>query len=302
MKVFKTYRRGDIEQRVFDNLDQLLLILNNVQIETKTYTLQKSSLKPLEPVDGLNELRCMIKDFIFHLDMFGVLGIHTAAICYMVQLQRLLMHCDDMKLYYLFSCVNTSIAHIKHMCEECMGECTIEDKLKRHTSDQLKVFIDILREFQARSKQELCSIVFVDRRFTAKILYHIIKMISEVPEFSYIKPDFMVGYNNSPYNTTREGMYIAKQNIKVVQSFCNKEVNLVVASNVLEEGVDIPNCTLVVKFNKPTTYRSYVQSKGRARHKESFYYILVQDEELAKFGASLSTFREVEQILNRVNG
>lgn len=269
-------------------------------LETKTYTLQKNNLKPLEPGDGLQELRCMVKDFIFHLDMFGVLGIYTAAICYSIQLERLIMHCEDIKLFNLFTCVQTTVSHIKHLCQRHMGECTPEEKIERYTSDQVKVLIEVLREFRQRSKQELCSIIFVDRRFTAKILFHLLKMISELPEFSYIKPDFMVGYNNSPYSTTREGLYVAKVNKKVVQTFCNKETNLLVASNVLEEGVDIPNCTLVVKFNKPSTYRSYIQSKGRARHKESFYYILVQDAEVIKFSQNYQTFRQVEQILNKV--
>lgn len=100
---------------------------------------------------------------------------------------------------------------------------------------------------------------------------------------------------------TRESLYISKQNRKTINSFCKKETNLIIASSVLEEGIDIPNCTLVVKFDKPMNYRSYIQSKGRARHKESFYYVQVKDEELRKFCESYETYREVEQILNKVS-
>lgn len=281
-------------------LNSLLDIIMKVKIDTKTPTLQKSNLKPLEPEDGLSELRNLIKDFIFHVDMFGVFGVYTAAICYMIQLERLILHCEDIKLYYLLNTVNTVISHIKHTCEKCMGECTIKEKIERFVSDQVKVFVEVLREFKAQSNQELCSIIFVERRFTAKILFHILKAISEDPEFAYIKPDFMVGYNNSPYNTTREGLYVAKQNRKVVTAFSNKEINLVVASNVLEEGVDIPNCTLVVKFNKPANYRSYIQSKGRARHKESYYYMLVQESDLLKFYTNYTMYLQVEMTLNKV--
>lgn len=300
LKVFKKHPIGIVEETALNTLDHLVTILTAVNFKTKTYTLQKTNLKPLDPEDGLYELRNLIKDFIHHVPMFGTLGIYTASICYMIQLQRLIMHCEDRNLSYLFNCVNTSIAHIKHIAEEHMGECSIQDKLKHHVSDQVKVLIDVLREFKSRSEQELCSIVFVERRFTAKILYHILKMMGEDEEFAYIKPDFMVGYHNSPYNTTREGLFVAKQNKKVVKAFSNRELNLVVSSNVLEEGIDIPNCTLVVKFNKPMTYRSYVQSKGRARHKESFYYILVEDGECQRFTQNYCMFREVERILNEV--
>lgn len=300
LKIFKKHQHTEIEAMTLATLSNLLDILSSAKLEAKAPTLQKTTLKPLKPDDGLHELRCMVNDFIFHVDMFGIFGIHTAAICYMVQLQRLIMHCEDIKLYSLFNCVNTTIAHIKHICEELMGNCSIQEKLKRYTSDQVKTLIQVLREFKARSEQELCSIVFVDRRFTAKILYHILKSMTEDPEFSYIKPDFMVGYSNSPYNTTREGLYVAKQNKKVVTGFCNKELNLVVASNVLEEGIDIPNCTLVIKFNKPATYRSYIQSKGRARHKQSFYYIMVESSEYTKYYQNYVMFQQVETILNKV--
>lgn len=301
LKVFKKHKHCEIEKITLNLLNSLLEILDKVTIETKVYTLQKTTLKPLQFEDGLKELRCLIKDFIYHVDMFGVLGIHTAAICYLIQLECLILHCEDVKLYYLFKNTSTTIAHIKHVCEEYMDECSLEDKLKFHVSDQVKVLIEVLREFRNRSDQELASIVFVDRRFTAKILYHILKLVSEEPEFSYIKPDYIVGYNNNPYNNTRESLYVSKQNKRTVQAFCDKEVNLMVSSNVLEEGIDIPNCTLVVKFNKPTNYRSYVQSKGRARHKKSFYYILVSDEDYNTFKRNYMMFCEIEKILNNVS-
>jgi endoribonuclease Dicer len=39
------------------------------------------------------------------------------------------------------------------------------------------------------------------------------------------------------------------------------ENNIIVALSSLEELKDIPDCNLVIRFNLPTNYRSYVQSK-----------------------------------------
>lgn len=298
MKIFKTHQCSTVEEMAISELQKLLDILKVVKIDTKIPTLQKCNLKPLQPEDSLYELRNLINDYIFHIDMFGVFGVYTAATCYMIQLERLILHCEDMKLYYLLNCVNTTIAYIKHTCEKFMGNCTVKEILQRYVSDQLNVLIQILREFKTESGQPLCSIIFVDRRFTAKILYHILRSLADDVEFSDIKADFMVGYNNSPYNTTREGLYVAKQNKKVLTAFTNKDINLVVASNVLEEGIDIPNCTLVVKFNKLLNYRSYIQSKGRARHKDSYYYIMVKDKDAAKFYQNYTTYLKVEKVLN----
>lgn len=40
------------------------------------------------------------------------------------------------------------------------------------------------------------------------------------------------------------------------------------------QGVDVQTCDLVVRFDKIETFQSYVQSKGRARAKESMVSFL----------------------------
>jgi endoribonuclease Dicer len=43
-------------------------------------------------------------------------------------------------------------------------------------------------------------------------------------------------------------------------------------------GLDIPQCDLVIRFNKPNNFSSYMQSKGRARAKQNAFYVLFMDE------------------------
>ena len=40
-----------------------------------------------------------------------------------------------------------------------------------------------------------------------------------------------------------------------------------VATSVLEEGLDVPACDAVVRFDNVESLRAYVQSRGRVRHK-----------------------------------
>ncbi|KAI4626702.1 hypothetical protein J4E83_003854 [Alternaria metachromatica] len=54
-------------------------------------------------------------------------------------------------------------------------------------------------------------------------------------------------------------------------------INLVLATTVLEEGVDVSSCHLVVCFERPKNLKSFVQRRGRARRQESRYFILVPD-------------------------
>ena len=41
--------------------------------------------------------------------------------------------------------------------------------------------------------------------------------------------------------------------------------NTLVSTNVVEEGLDVRSCNLVIKFDFPDNFRSYVQSKGRTQ-------------------------------------
>jgi dsRNA-specific ribonuclease/ERCC4-related helicase len=57
-----------------------------------------------------------------------------------------------------------------------------------------------------------------------------------------------------------------------------REINLLVATEVLGEGVDIPQCHLVVCFDLPPQITSYVQKRGRARLKDSKYILTLEND------------------------
>lgn len=151
-------------------------------------------------------------------------------------------------------------------------------------------------------QEELCALIFTKRRFTAKVIFYILDHLSKhSPKYSYMKLDFIVGYNINPYNDTRELLYTVKKNRSILQSFNNKEINILVASNVLEEGIDVQSCSLVIKYDHPEEYRSYIQSKGRARNPISQYYLLVEDQFARAFEKKYQEFRAVENILQDVS-
>lgn len=58
-------------------------------------------------------------------------------------------------------------------------------------------------------------------------------------------------------------------------------INLVLATSVLEEGIDVSSCHLVVDFERPKNLKSFVQRRGRARQQRSRYYIFVPNSEYA---------------------
>ena len=67
-----------------------------------------------------------------------------------------------------------------------------------------------------------------------------------------------------------------------------------VSTDVLEEGMDITTCNLVIRFDEITTFRSYVQSKGRARAKPSKYIVLVEDGKEGLWEKNLANYKKME--------
>ncbi|KFM83501.1 Endoribonuclease Dicer, partial [Stegodyphus mimosarum] len=130
--------------------------------------------------------------------------------------------------------------------------------------DPEEYFVNIkqIQEYSNSSDINVCSIVFVEQRITAYVLYQwLLYMTEKYPALAFLKPNFIVGHGRA--NFTETSMTEKKQK-EIVSSFRKKECNILIATCVLEEGMDIRQCNLVIRFDLPKDFRSYVQSKGRA--------------------------------------
>ncbi|KAF2900394.1 hypothetical protein ILUMI_05788 [Ignelater luminosus] len=298
-RIFHTHIPLHIDSKIVEYFNNLMVILDKFHLNTAPVSPPKSSLKPLEPEKGLQDLVNLIQDTVTHINLFGAFGGRLAVIAHMIQLERIKKHCQDAKLTYILEGVMTAFMYAKKLLSDEMKPFRESEQIRRFSSQQIHVLLEILKEYKNDSNDSLCGIIFVKRRFTAKVLYNVLLRLKAVDsEYEFLSPNFIVGYHTNPFSDTREGLYNVKMNKKVLNEFRNHEINLLVATNVLEEGVDIPTCTLVVKFDKPDDYRAYIQSKGRARHKNSFYYLMIDSSEAEKFQRRYTVFQAVENLLN----
>jgi endoribonuclease Dicer len=105
----------------------------------------------------------------------------------------------------------------------------------------------------------ICGIIFVSHRHIAFALNKlIVELCNWDPDLYFVRSHYIAGY--VPSNSSMSDAQRQKQE-NVLRKFRQREYNVLVATTALEEGVDLPRCNLVVRFDRPTSYCSYMLSK-----------------------------------------
>lgn len=142
----------------------------------------------------------------------------------------------------------------------------------------------------------LCGLIFVHQRIIAFLLSEWLSTVKDVhPDFNFLSPSYIIGHGKTNTGVKSMLMGFQKQE-EVLQKFRTKAYNLVVATSVVEEGMDIPKCNLVIRFDPPENFRAYIQSKGRARVNDSLYILMVNSKEKDSIVDTLSDFKAVEEV------
>ncbi|CAG8442886.1 9275_t:CDS:2 [Ambispora leptoticha] len=141
-------------------------------------------------------------------------------------------------------------------------------------------------------KDEFCGIVFVERRHTANVLDLVIR---ELGVLDFIKTGVLVGHGT---NESGDLQMRYRQQNKIINSFKEGTINLLIATNVAEEGLDIQPCNVVIRFDFFNTLRAYIQSRGRARRKDSKYIVMVEKENNKELGL-LKEMRDSEEEMRK---
>lgn len=84
----------------------------------------------------------------------------------------------------------------------------------------------------------------------------------------------LVSVNQS---ATRFGQSAASQE-EALKRFRLGDVNVLLATSVAEEGLDVAQCNLIIKYNSVGSEKSYIQRRGRARAKESRSILLALND------------------------
>jgi endoribonuclease Dicer len=132
---------------------------------------------------------------------------------------------------------------------------------------------DLIRELRARHGDEFCGIIFVERRATCRYLC---KLLGDVD----LGEGIQLGFFHGQAKTTCPAE--DRPSVEDIQKkFKSKQINLLIATKAVEEGVDVQACKFVVQYDKMQTTKSYIQSRGRARKLDSDFILFVETHDVA---------------------
>ncbi|XP_033900309.3 interferon-induced helicase C domain-containing protein 1 isoform X3 [Acipenser ruthenus] len=143
----------------------------------------------------------------------------------------------------------------------------------------------ILEQFTR--KGEARGIIFTKTRQSAIALHQWIKDNDKFDEVG-VKANYLIG---AGHNSIVKPMTPAEQR-DVIEKFRTGEINLIVATTVAEEGLDIKQCNIVIRYGLVTNEIAMVQARGRARADESTYALVAQEGTGVVERESVNSFRE----------
>ncbi|KAG2482610.1 hypothetical protein HYH03_018454 [Edaphochlamys debaryana] len=164
------------------------------------------------------------------------------------------------------------------LLQDCFASGTLQ---KAHAFPKFWSLLEFLQGYEG--KGPFRGIIFVRTR---QAVYHVADMIRRSEQLSFVQALELTGQQGakgrglaSPADRHSRGMSNAQAQL-VLGLFKQPGggAKVLIATSVAEEGLDIPSCEFVVRYNAAGTGIQLLQSRGRARQKVAvFLTILVED-------------------------
>ncbi|KEH20231.1 endoribonuclease dicer-like protein [Medicago truncatula] len=173
---------------------------------------------------------------------------------------------DQIVKDFCSSAILTLQSYIPSDPQWTIGDNMNSDMERGLLTSKVCCLMDCLLEY--RSFPDMRCIVFVERVITAIVLEVLLNTL--LPKYNSWTAKFIAGNGSKLQNQSR------KNQNQIVEDFRMGLVNVIVATSILEEGLDVQSCNLVIRFDPSPTVCSFVQSRGRARMQNSDYILMVK--------------------------
>ena len=140
-------------------------------------------------------------------------------------------------------------------------------------SPKARQLIDLLNKEMSPGS---AAMLFVKTRAAVKLLS--VLLATHPVTKDLLRIGTFVGTSNHHARTSNISYLINTSDQKeTLNDLRNGTKNLIIATSVCEEGIDIAACNVVICFEPPPNLKSFIQRRGRARSTKSKYIIMFQE-------------------------
>ncbi|KAL2774623.1 interferon-induced helicase C domain-containing protein 1 [Daubentonia madagascariensis] len=160
-------------------------------------------------------------------------------------------------------------------------------KNPEHENEKLTKLRNTIMEQYTRTEESARGIIFTKTRQSA---YALSRWITENEKFAEVgvKAHHLIGAGHS----SEFKPMTQNEQKEVISKFRTGKINLLIATTVAEEGLDIKECNVVIRYGLVTNEIAMVQARGRARAEESTYVLLAHSGSGVIERETVNDFRE----------
>jgi len=79
--------------------------------------------------------------------------------------------------------------------------------------------------------------------------------------------------------------------------FRQRKCNELIGTKELEAGINLPRCNLVINYNLPLSYESYLKSKSRAKTLDAHYVLMFDEYATSKILSCCKLYKNINQVI-----
>ncbi|XP_053212682.1 endoribonuclease Dicer-like [Panonychus citri] len=226
---------------------------------------------------------------------------------YAKELSELIINCKDVQLSSILASTLSFCQYVQVIFRQQLSLFYINHQLQVNVSEKmlsiLKVLLDfipnpeLLQSENVKNPSGLHGIIFAKDRTTVRLLCAWLSGVSEnLEQFNFLKVDYLVPNNKMskskdfPSTSRLETM---------MHKYRKQEVNLLVISTSYEEELEVTKCNLVIRYDFPSTFTEYLNSKQKLRTDNGKYVLFIPKNEPTKSlcEQKLSEFVSLENIM-----
>jgi hypothetical protein len=120
--------------------------------------------------------------------------------------------------------------------------------------------------------ESFAGLIFVETRASAGLLARLISHTHSVDVGTFVGTS-----NSDKHKSSISELHGLGDQSETLDDLRSGRKKLIVTTSVLEEGIDVAVCNVVICFQAPLNLKSWIQRKGRARSSQSRYIIMLEE-------------------------